>query len=104
MRWKQAQERDARIRSGFLFFPKCIDGEWRWLERARWKQIFVASYTDCGWVNLSWIDDGFDAATGVIYVSDKVPPPEHHARIWLDTSVGEYKLWTGTEWEIVKRA
>lgn len=26
----------TRIRERFLLFPKCIDGEWRWLEHAVW--------------------------------------------------------------------
>jgi len=56
MRWKQTQSSDIRIRSGFLFLPLCIGGEWRWLERATWEQEFYACYDGAGWENVRWID------------------------------------------------
>ena len=30
---------DTRIRRSFLFFPKLIEREWRWLETATWIEI-----------------------------------------------------------------
>jgi hypothetical protein len=40
MRWiKKTWERDQlRERTGFLFFPKTINNETRWLEFARWEE------------------------------------------------------------------
>ena len=46
------QEGDMRIITRFLFFPKCIGEEVRWLEKARIKQ--VARYNMCG--NAHWFD------------------------------------------------
>ena len=40
MRWKTKSEpqwHDSRIKEHFLFFPKKIENEWRWLERAKYK-------------------------------------------------------------------
>jgi hypothetical protein len=31
---------DTRIRRRFLWFPKCIGGEWRWFEYASWREVF----------------------------------------------------------------
>jgi hypothetical protein len=47
MRWKKKDcgispnVGDNRARRGFLFFPKTIDGETRWLEYAYWVQTLV---------------------------------------------------------------
>ena len=59
------KEGAVRVKSGFLIFPKCIGGEWRWLETALWKQEAVESYDHCHesgmcsvnfkWVNKEWI-------------------------------------------------
>jgi hypothetical protein len=38
-----------------LFFPRCIGGEWRWLERATWEQEFYVSYAGAGWENVRWM-------------------------------------------------
>jgi len=53
-----------RIRTGFLFFPKLIQGQWRWLEYASWEEIFkkweahppdLHSITVCGWRAIKWL-------------------------------------------------
>ena len=45
MRWKwkkkqQPKEGDMRIVGRFLLFPKCLNGEWRWLENAQIQQEY----------------------------------------------------------------
>ena len=35
------KEGETRIKSGFLFLPKEIKDEWRWLEEARWKETVI---------------------------------------------------------------
>lgn len=46
MRWRKkpreiAKRGSYRTRSGFLFYPKLIDDEWRWLERTKWDQVMM---------------------------------------------------------------
>ena len=50
----QGRERD---RSGFLLFPKSMQGETRWLERAVWRQRYETNYADDGWTDLEWLND-----------------------------------------------
>ena len=38
---KTAAIGDIRVCSKFLWFPKCIDNEWRWLEFTVWKEKAV---------------------------------------------------------------
>ena len=48
-----------RTRSAFLFLPKYINGEWRWLEWARWAERLVSGPVLNGppvWDALSWAD------------------------------------------------
>ena len=42
------KEGETRIKSGFLFLPKEIKDEWRWLERAKWEEGVMRQsyYTD----------------------------------------------------------
>jgi hypothetical protein len=40
-----------RAREGFLFLPKYIDGEVRWLEYAYWEDI----RTSVGWAAWEWL-------------------------------------------------
>ena len=43
MRWKEKPEpqwHDDRIKEHFLFLPKKIRNEWRWLEKAKYKQNY----------------------------------------------------------------
>ena len=44
---------EERARSGFLFFPKEVFGEWRWLEFAKWKERVNINYK---WEIQGWID------------------------------------------------
>jgi len=63
MKWtkKIPQEGDKRIRSGFLFFPKCIydnqvtKKECRWLEHARWEQEYGHLGDEGFWSDTRWI-------------------------------------------------
>lgn len=41
-----------RKRFGFLFLPKVIGHEWRWLEWAHWKQMYIGGL---GWCSIEWI-------------------------------------------------
>lgn len=41
----------------FLWTPKLIGGEIRWLETATWEQIWKVDFNGCGrWVIRKWID------------------------------------------------
>ncbi|AGY48522.1 hypothetical protein Spock_122 [Bacillus phage Spock] len=60
MRWLEREEPkglDERVKSRFLLFPKCIDGEYRWLERAYYVQRYWNTYHHCGWENDRWITE-----------------------------------------------
>lgn len=63
MKWKTKSEPqflDTRIKEHFLFFPKKIDNEWRWLEKAKYKQCYEKWWDDgcCeGWIDKEWIDE-----------------------------------------------
>ena len=67
MRWSSRQpkhgpvEGDLRSRTAFLFFPKTIEGQTRWLEKASWTEryqwIWTTSFSGSywyGWVPISW--------------------------------------------------
>lgn len=44
MRWRpdaKLKQDDLRERKGFLFLPKTIAGETRWLEFARWAEVYT---------------------------------------------------------------
>ena len=52
---------DTIIVSKFLWFPKSINREWRWLEKASYKRKYDAvpvSDRSCihTWVNIEWVD------------------------------------------------
>ena len=49
--FKRPLDRDTRIITKFLFFPVRIKDEWRWLEVASIKQMYVYPY---GWYNVGW--------------------------------------------------
>ena len=48
-----------RIHYGFLFFPKTIHGETRWLEKAIWSQegFYGAVSGNKYWLDTNWIDE-----------------------------------------------
>ena len=54
MKWKLKEQPIAyseRVRSAYLWVPKCLKREWRWLERAEWIEFYGPSY---GWIALRW--------------------------------------------------
>jgi len=56
MRWSKEPYRHGtyRRRSGFLFWPKEVDTETRWLEHAKWTERYVRGW---GWASICWEDD-----------------------------------------------
>lgn len=63
MKWQfpiPPSRNDMRIRRGFLWFPKRIGYELRWLENAIWRQRYVEiSQSDAKdsfrWIDYEWI-------------------------------------------------
>ena len=58
MKWYAKQLYDTRKKRRFLFFPRCVAGEWRWLVRATWEEKV---YTGCligtlAWYPEQWLD------------------------------------------------
>ena len=46
-----------RVIEKFLIFPKSINGEIRWLEKAKYKQSYTqVGLTDYKWIDLWWVD------------------------------------------------
>ena len=58
MRWRQKNQTlgEVRIIRKFLFFPKCINGVYRWLEYATYKQKCTPLGYDYYWYDVSWED------------------------------------------------
>lgn len=63
------EEGDERIVGGFLWFPKYIGREWRWLEHAKWLQIvrrltqivpdggcYSPGQTYLSWCDAEWVN------------------------------------------------
>ena len=60
MRKKDPEYGSTRIRKGFLFLPKHIDKEWRWLELASWLQTYDGIWMiDTIWLEPKEEHDGF---------------------------------------------
>lgn len=57
MKWKANQEGDKRVIKRFLLLPRCIKGEWRWLERARIKQVYRVSIESSFWESVCWAEN-----------------------------------------------
>jgi hypothetical protein len=57
-RVKENRPGDTRTKRGFLWFPKWIGEEIRWLERAGWKQIYLPTghWGALEWSDLAWTD------------------------------------------------
>ena len=55
-------EGDIRSKQRFLFWPKCIQHEWRWLEHARWEEeasydpLYPPGATFWAWRPTQWVD------------------------------------------------
>lgn len=61
MRWKRKEivyprDGDKRIISKFLFIPKELNNEFRWLERARIEQVYHFPFRYGVWSDVRWID------------------------------------------------
>lgn len=58
MRWTKRDVKigDYRIRSGFLFLPKRIGEEYRWLEVAVWKERREESKGGGYWRSCRWLE------------------------------------------------
>jgi hypothetical protein len=54
MRWVKPEYGDTRDREGFLFLPKRIGLETRWLEKASWEEEYYKNYTECGYRYGTW--------------------------------------------------
>jgi len=64
MKWKATptpKHRDLRTVVRFLWWPRCFDGEWRWLERARIRQVFIECIDPYdftwGWSSFGWAEN-----------------------------------------------
>ena len=65
MRWKQEHQksRGLEIITRFLFLPKTISGETRWLERATWEREYGVLVFDnfsswlSGRIDIRWMND-----------------------------------------------
>ena len=58
MRWnsKNPYPNSVRLRIKFLFWPKDIDGEVRWLEKAGWNEEFVeCNHGPNFWAPIRWV-------------------------------------------------
>lgn len=58
MRWKTKPVVCARTVWRFLIVPRTIGGQTRWLEFARIRQAYVATFGGGGWVDVAWADHG----------------------------------------------
>ncbi len=57
MRWRVPDIGDKRVRSRFLFLPKRIKSERRWLEVAKWEEQFVLDiYEGFYWRPIRWVE------------------------------------------------
>jgi hypothetical protein len=56
MRWKQPDYGAKRTITKFLFFPKRIRGETRWLEIATFEQEYLDTRTSRDWLDWKWVD------------------------------------------------
>ena len=60
MRWKveYSERGDARVITRFLFFPKRVRDEVRWLEVAKIRQVAKwKGFPELGWYNDRWEND-----------------------------------------------
>lgn len=71
---------NERIVCGFLWLPKRIDGEWRWLESAAWLE------KECGdfYLRIRWVDSAEQEPDWCQTVRDSMPPakPEAPKCVW----------------------
>jgi hypothetical protein len=55
VRWERANHGEIRTVIKFLWFPKEIDGQVRWLEKAKWKETNIGINNEC-WYPVNWVD------------------------------------------------
>lgn len=58
MRWRaepKPKDGEERVISAFLWWPRTIGGETRWLETASWRQWLEACFFD-EWRDMRWED------------------------------------------------
>lgn len=60
MRWQHPNADEERTRTAFLWFPKRIGDESRWLERATWIEVWqtyrALALLPPEWVAIRWVD------------------------------------------------
>ena len=61
MRWKHPQKFDLRTKTAFLWLPKRIYGETRWLETATWEEQFNYTRGGYAWKPRWWVDEPSEA-------------------------------------------
>lgn len=56
---RRPKDGEIRLITKFLWFPKCLDGETRWLETATWEEKYSLSghFKDDGWYATRWINE-----------------------------------------------
>lgn len=54
---------DSKLVTKFLWFPKCIDFQWRWFEKTSWYKI---------WTGYNWIDREWKPEFSKYYIAN--PP------------------------------
>jgi hypothetical protein len=60
VRFKHPKDRTIRIKKRFLFLPRRINGITKWLEIAKWEEIY-RSFVDTGWwESACWIEEKDD--------------------------------------------
>lgn len=62
MRWKDISipdEGEIRVIKKYLFFPRKIDGEWRWFEWVKIRQKYYINWIGLWseWEDIEWIDE-----------------------------------------------
>lgn len=77
-----------RCRFGFLFMPKTIDGERRWLEMALWEEVFYYPWdelSECeiaelGYIKLRWAQCAKEGKK-----LDFLTQPKWTPLVWINT-------------------
>jgi hypothetical protein len=74
MRWNQKKPEfgDRKVCGSFLLFPKCIEGEFRWLEYAYWEERYGHLGRDKGdgWSADRWLTRQEAKAALAFYLRD----------------------------------
>lgn len=60
MRWKKKYsplvDHRFKLKTAFLWLPKCLGGEWRWWEKATWEQQYFTEFEKEGYMDKRWVD------------------------------------------------